>query len=78
MANAALSNEDVPKTSGDKSCMNLGFKPKNHGSSNLNYDYDNDLQEYVDEGMGFQAKVSGAWDSVPRGFHQKKCGVVNR
>ncbi|MBA0611395.1 hypothetical protein Godav_012087, partial [Gossypium davidsonii] len=66
------------KTSGDKSCMNLGFKPKNHGSSNLNYDYDNDLQEYVEEGMGFQAKVSGAWDSVPRGFHQKKCGVVDR
>ncbi|KAH1106474.1 hypothetical protein J1N35_010242 [Gossypium stocksii] len=66
------------KTLGDKSCMNLGFKPKNHGSSNLNYDYDNDLQEYVDEGRGFQAKVSGAWDSVPRGFHQKKCGVVDR
>ncbi|PPR98410.1 hypothetical protein GOBAR_AA22264 [Gossypium barbadense] len=66
------------KTLGDKSCMNLGFKPKNHGSSNLNYDYDNDLQEYVDEGMGFQAKVSDAWDSVPRGFHQKKCGVVDR
>ncbi|MBA0576065.1 hypothetical protein Golob_025102, partial [Gossypium lobatum] len=66
------------KTSGDKSCMNLGFKPKNHGSSNLNYDYDNDLQEYVDEGMGFQAKVSGAWDSVPRGFHQKKCVVDRR
>ncbi|MBA0584299.1 hypothetical protein Gorai_015119 [Gossypium raimondii] len=62
------------KTSGDKSCMNLGFKPKNHGSSNLNYDYDNDLQEYVDEGMGFQAKVSGAWDSVPRG---PELGVKN-
>ncbi|XP_016667380.1 uncharacterized protein [Gossypium hirsutum] len=75
VANAALSNEDVPKTSGDKSCMNLGFKPKNHGSSNLNYDYDNDLQEYVDEGMGFQAKVSGPELGVKNGNGGVKRGM---
>ncbi|GMI95635.1 hypothetical protein HRI_003232800 [Hibiscus trionum] len=33
---------------------------------------------YVDEGMGFQEKVSIAWDSVPQGFHQKKRGRVDR
>ncbi|XWS38659.1 hypothetical protein CRYUN_Cryun19dG0149900 [Craigia yunnanensis] len=65
------------KTLGDRSLVNLGFKPKNYGSPNL--DYDNDLEEYSsDEGMGFRAKVSGAWDSVPQDFHQKKYGRVDR
>ncbi|KAK8650257.1 hypothetical protein V6N13_139903 [Hibiscus sabdariffa] len=70
------------KTLGGKGFMNMGFKPRNHGSSNIDQDYDNDLEEYVDEGTRFQAKVSSAWDSVPQGFHLKKhhgvdYGVLN-
>ncbi|XWS49653.1 hypothetical protein CRYUN_Cryun12cG0021700 [Craigia yunnanensis] len=66
------------KTLGDRK-VNLGFKQKNYGCPNPDYDYDNDLEEYsVDEGMGFRAKVSGAWDSVPQGFYLKKCGRVDR
>ncbi|XVF13489.1 hypothetical protein REPUB_Repub08aG0212100 [Reevesia pubescens] len=62
------------KTLGDRSFVNLGFKPKNYGSPNLDYDYDNDLEEYsIDKGMEVRAKVSGAWDSVPQSFLQKKC-----
>ncbi|XVF51865.1 hypothetical protein PTKIN_Ptkin04bG0218300 [Pterospermum kingtungense] len=65
---------DFPlKTLGDRSFMNPGFKQKNYGSLNLDYDYDEDLEEYsIDEGMGIQTKVSGGWDSVPKGIHQKK------
>ncbi|KAK8510824.1 hypothetical protein V6N13_097609 [Hibiscus sabdariffa] len=66
------------KTIGGKGFMNTGFKPKNHSSSNLDQDYDNDLEDYVDEGMRFQAKVSSAWDSVPQGFHLKKRGRVDK
>ncbi|XWS49181.1 hypothetical protein CRYUN_Cryun13aG0141700 [Craigia yunnanensis] len=67
------------KTLGDRSFVNLGFKPKNYDSPNPDYDYENDLEEYsIDEGMGFRKKVSGAWDSVPKGFHQKKRGRVDR
>ncbi|KAK6262801.1 hypothetical protein QUC31_008617 [Theobroma cacao] len=67
------------KTLGDRNLVNPEFKPKNFGSPNLNYDYYNDLEEYgIDEGMGFLGKVSSAWDSVPQGFHPKKCGRVDR
>ncbi|XP_022732205.1 uncharacterized protein LOC111286477 [Durio zibethinus] len=67
------------KTLGNRSFVKLGFKLKNYGNPNLDYDYDSDLEEYsIDEGMGFRTKVSGAWDSVPKGFHQKKRGRVDR
>ncbi|KAG8475416.1 hypothetical protein CXB51_032263 [Gossypium anomalum] len=32
-------------------------EPKNHGRSNLNYDYDNDSKKHVDEGIGFQVQT---------------------
>ncbi|XP_022738526.1 uncharacterized protein LOC111291169 [Durio zibethinus] len=67
------------KTLGDRSFLNLGFKPKNYGSPNIDCDYDNDLEEYIiDEEMGFGAKVSGGWDSVHQGFHPDRCGRVDR
>ncbi|XVE57545.1 hypothetical protein DITRI_Ditri04bG0099000 [Diplodiscus trichospermus] len=67
------------KTLGDRSFVNLGFKLKNHGSPYPDYDYDKDLEEYsIDEGVGLQTNISGAWRSVPKGFHQKKCGRVDR
>ncbi|KAG4171485.1 hypothetical protein ERO13_A12G212500v2 [Gossypium hirsutum] len=66
------------KTLGDRSFLNVGFKSKNYGCPNLNYDYDNDSKEYsIDEEMGFRARDSGAWDSVPQGIHQKKRGRVD-
>ncbi|KAE8683961.1 putative Cationic amino acid transporter [Hibiscus syriacus] len=62
------------KTLGDRSFLNVGFKPKNYGCPNLDYDYDNDSS---DEEMAFRARDSSNWDSVPKTFHQKKCGRVD-
>ncbi|KAK8479906.1 hypothetical protein V6N13_073385 [Hibiscus sabdariffa] len=62
------------KTLGDRSYLNVGFKQKNYGCPNLNYDYDNDSN---DEEMAIRARNSGTWDSVPQAFHQKKCGRVD-
>ncbi|GMJ00437.1 hypothetical protein HRI_003712900 [Hibiscus trionum] len=44
------------KTLGDRSLLNVAFKPKNYGCPNLNYDYDNDSN---DEEMVFRARDSG-------------------
>ncbi|KAL4383548.1 hypothetical protein GQ457_15G010920 [Hibiscus cannabinus] len=62
------------KTLGDRSFLNVGFKPKNYGCPNLNHDYDNDSN---DEEMAFRARDSGTWDSMPRASHRKKCGRVD-
>ncbi|GKU95648.1 hypothetical protein SLEP1_g8980 [Rubroshorea leprosula] len=74
---------DIDRSAGGfpvRSVVPAGVKSKNYSKQNVNFssnfDYAYGIEEYmIDEGAGFQAKVSTDWDSIPPGIPLKRKSV---